>query len=65
MCVCVCGGGGGGAYCKNRDHIINVEVIGDASSEDLGVLGGGGGGEGTCFPGKSLKFEVIELPEMH
>ena len=51
MCVCVCGGGGG-AYCKNRDHIINVEVIGDASSEDLGVLGGGEGGRGHASPEK-------------
>ena len=28
------GGGGGGAYLKDRDQIINVEMICHASSED-------------------------------
>ena len=41
MCVSV-KGGKGGAYLKNRNQIINVGMIGHASSEDERVLGGPG-----------------------
>ena len=32
----------GGAYLKNRDQIINVGMIGHASTEDTMALGGRG-----------------------
>ena len=46
----------GGAYLKNRNQIINVGMIGRASSEDRRAFGG----PGACSLGKSLKFEVIK-----
>ena len=32
------GGGGGGCYLKNQDQINNVEMIGNASTEDTKFL---------------------------
>ena len=48
--------GGGGAHLKIQDRIINVGMIGYASSEDTGIRG---------VRGNFLKFQVHKLLEMH
>ena len=53
-------GRGVGEYPTNQDQIINVGMIGDASSEDARVLGG----PVACSPRQILKFEVLKLLEM-
>ena len=51
----------GGGVLKNRYNIINVGLIGHASSEDTKLLQG----PGAYFPENLLKFEVLKLLEMH
>ena len=54
-------GGGGVENLKNWDLITNVGLIGNTSAEDTRLLGG----PEACFPGKFLKFEILNLIETH
>ena len=45
----------GDAYLKNRDQIINIGMIGHASTKDIGVWGEGEGDPGACSPRKKMK----------
>ena len=51
----------GGGMHKNTDQIINVGMIGHASSEDTRILRGDQG----HTPPENVKFEVLKLLEMH
>ena len=61
--VCACGRWG--TYLKNRCQIVDVGLIGYASTEAWRRHKGFRGLRGTCSPGTILTFKVLKLLEMH